>query len=274
MDKDLEIKLDEIKELILELKKELKEKDKKIEELTQLVLANTGSEKEKSNIEEIEIINNKNPEECYKYALTHPNADIKKLGRVVIDSKNLQYNLMFMKNIKDCDFEEHLKVIIDSKDSETNYFASLLHLNPYYIEQIRNILVNNKSVEYCYEFAHDINEIYGTEEDIDVSDLELTVIESKDINYNYKFAKNVKGADIDFIQDVILKVATEKDIERVFDFAIDVKGADLNACKNKIISLYKKSEEKKEIISLIDQCERKKIKCIFRQSFADDVIIK
>ena len=227
------------------------------------------------------ILNSNDPELCYNYALKNPDSDIKALSRKVLESGSLQYNYLFMKNINDCLFDEHLEVILNSRNPEFCYCVALLKLGKEKIDLIRKIIIDSKSVEYCYEFANDIRYIYDVDDDknydfLDITDLEQVVIDSLNIKYSYMFAKNVENADIDILERLILDTAKIDDIETVFNFAVDIKGSNLKECREKIIELYNKAseKEKKDIVNEIDVCEKRKIKCLFRSSFGEKVEIK
>ena len=282
MENELEIlkELKEIKELINDLKKEIAIKDKKIEELKALVLDTKPAIDR--NPEELSVLNSNDPDLCYSYALKNPNGDIKAISKKVIESNNLKYNHLFMKNIPGCLFDEHLQVILNSKDPEYCYYAALLKLGREKADLIRKIIIDSKSVEYSYEFANDIRYIYDVEDDdkeydfLDVTDLEQVIVDNLDIKYSYMFAKNVENADIDILERLVLDMASIADIETVFSFGVDIKGSNLNDCKEKIIELYNKAseKEKKEIIQVVDASEKKKIKCLFRNSFGEKVVIE
>ena len=276
---DVLSELKEIKELIKELRKDIAIKDKKIEELESLILNNKQIDDTIS--EELSVLNSNDPELCYNYVLKNPNCNKEALSRKVIASGSLNYNHLFMKNIKDGLFDEHLQVILNSKDPEYCYYAALLKLDKEKVDLIRKIIIDSKSVEYCYEFANDIRYIYDVEDDqsydfLDVTDLEQVIIDKLDIKYSYMFAKNVEGADVDILEQLVLDLASIDNLSEVFNFGIDVKGANLNECKNKIIELYNLAsiQDKKEIIKKIELCEKRKIKCLFRSSFGEPVVIK
>jgi len=271
--------LSELKKLVIELKNDIKKRDEKIERLIELIDSDKSNSQELVKDEEKrKVLEEKNPKECYLYALKHKDVDVKEFGRIVIESKDLEYNQLFMKNIKGCDFDSHLQVILDSKDPQFNYYAALLHLDKEKINLIRQIIIDSKSCEYAYEFANDIKYIYSnlSEEDKDITDLEQVVIDSGNIMYCYKFAKNVDGADIDILEEILLSDAKEEDIETIFNFAVDIKGANVRELRNKIIDLYNSAdkETQKEIVSSVDIYERKKIKCLFRNTFGEQVVIK
>lgn len=279
---DMQLVLNELKEikgLVIELKKDIIEKDKRISELERIVDIKPVEELRDS--EELSAINSGDPEVCYNYALKHPDADILALGETVIKSGNLKYNHLFMKNINGCAFQKHLQVILDSENPEYCYYAALLKVGKETADLIRKMLVKSKSVEYCYEFANDIRYIYDVEDEndydfLDVSDLEKVIVDNLDIKYSYMFAKNVDNANIEALEKIILDLATITDIETVFNFGVDVKGAHLNKCREKIVELYNQADNKqqKEITKEIGECEKNKIRCLFRSSFADNVVIE
>ena len=272
--------LKELKEMVSGLRKELKEKDKKIDELKELIL--NGQISDKIDSEKFDTLNSADPETCYDYALKNPDCDIKALSKKVIESGNLHFNNLFMKNIKGCLFDEHLELILSSKDPQYCYHAALLKLGKEKSDLIRKIIVQSNSVKYCYEFANDIRYIYDVADDnkdydfLDISDLERVIIDNLDIKYSYMFAKNVDGANIDALQQLVLDLATADDIDTVFNFGVDIREANLNNCKEKIVELYNQADTKKrkEIVKGIDECEKDKIKCLFRRTFADPVVIE
>ena len=71
----------------------------------------------------------------YAYLFAYlPGADIKKLGKIVIDSNDIELNYLFAKNFKEADIEEHEKVLLNAKNR-----------------------VSMDADQYCYLFAKNIN---------------------------------------------------------------------------------------------------------------------
>ena len=270
--------LNKLKNEVFELKKELAGKDKDISELKRLL--STSSEDVRSNVRELtDIINSNDPMLCYQYVLKHRYIDYTELEKIVIDSKDLEANYLFMINIPECNRKEHLKVIIDSKNPEYNYYAAIYgKLSLEDINIIKNIILDSKSLEYIYRFVSDLKYIYNIEDvsSVDISSFEKVIIDSLDFKYYYLFCSRIKNAHVDQFKDVLLNNASINNIDALFNFAIDIDKSNLLEYRNKIIELYKTAnvKEQKDIIKEIDLCEKRKIKCLFRNSFADSVVVE
>lgn len=91
------------------------------------------------------------PEQIYKIAkLGLKSTNIQKLGQVIIDSKDPEWNFYFARDIKGADVLAHGQVVIASKDPELNYLFArdvkgadilahaqiLYEENQYYFEQL------------------------------------------------------------------------------------------------------------------------------------------
>ena len=69
----------------------------------------------------------------------------------------------------------------------------------------------------------------------------MAVIESKDLAFNYSFARDIEGADILAHGKVIIE---SKDPEYNYKFAKDIEGADVQAHKEVLLKCSKKLIEK------------------------------
>lgn len=282
MDNEYQIimeELQELKDLIRELKKDINKRDNEIRELKKAILNNGEIIEDEKDNELSELIKSNDPKKCLEYALKHKDSDITDLEKIIIDSKDIEANYMFMTKIENCMFDKHLKVILDSKNPEYNYYVAFkFKLDNDTIKQIRKIIVDSKNVDYCYQFASDLEYIYDVDDvsNIDITDLEQVVLDSMDLDYYYRFSKKVKNADVGLFQEYLLEIAQAEDIKYIFDFGVDVKGADLKKCRERIVELYNlaSTTEKKEIVEIVDKCETQKIKCLFRSTFGEPVLIQ
>ena len=269
--------LKSIKKLVLELKKSIDSKDNEIKELKEMIKATKIVEENKEDKELKEVLDSKDPMNCYQYIINHQDIDYTELERIILDSKDLKANYKFISNIHNDLFKEHLKIILDSKDPSFNYYTAVnVRLNSEEVAQIRQIILDSKNIEYIYRFATDLKYIYETDDvsNIDISDLEEAIINSFDFKYYYLFCRKVENANISLFQKHLLELAGVEDINYIFSFGVDIKKANLEECKNKIVELYNSSNSKKEIIEVVDRCERDKIKCLFRSTFGDKVVIE
>ena len=271
--------LKDIKELVIELKKSIDARDNEINELKKLISNVNISTDNNTKSELDDVINSNDPGRCFLYALNHKDEDLTKLEQIILDSKDVDANYKWLISLRGSRYQEHLKIINDSNNPEYNYYAAVNgNLDDEEIKKIRIILLEQKNLEYIYQFACDLDEIYSKSSTFngDVSDLEKAIIDGMDYNYYYKFCKKVKNANILLFQNAMLDNSDTDDIKAIFNFGVGIKGANIERCKERIIELYNKENEtrKKEIISTIDTCEKEKIKCIFRRTFADSVVIK
>jgi len=78
------------------------------------------------------------------------------------------------------------------------------------------------------------NAYYNAFFKIDVKENEKIVLESKDTNWCYEFAKNIPGADIKAHEQIILEL---KNGYYCFIFARDIPGADIEAHEKVILEL-------------------------------------
>ena len=81
--------------------------------------------------------------------------------------------------------------------------------------------MDSKDPEYNYRFAQSVK-------GADIKAHAQVVLDSKDPKYNYNFARYIEGADIEAHAQVVLD---SKNPEYNYRFAQDVKGADVEAHK-------------------------------------------
>ena len=143
------------------------------------------------------IIDSNNAEANYTYALKVNGADTKKHGQVIVDSKDVLLNLMYATNVKGADVNAHAKVILESGETFAIYQVAQLPG----IEDVR---------------------IYGD-----------AILNSDAPKYNYYFARDVKGADIEKHQKVVENLG---DIGTMCEFALKVPFANVESLQEKIVN--------------------------------------
>ena len=130
------------------------------------------------------ILNFNDDEVTYWFAFNIKSSDRKKLGKIIIDNKNIKYNYDFAANIPGADVKAHGKVIIDSKD-----------------------------LKYNYNFARRV-------EGADVKAHGKVIIDSKDPYYNAIFASIIPDADIKEHEKVLL---ASNDIENIGNYVLNIR---------------------------------------------------
>ena len=80
---------------------------------------------------------------------------------------------------------------------------------------------------YIYQFARDVK-------GANIEKLENAIIETNDVGYIYLFAKDVKGANIEKLENAI--IATNR-VKFMQEFAKNVKGANIEKLENAIIEI-------------------------------------
>jgi uncharacterized protein YerC len=121
--------------------------------------------------------------------------------------------------------------IIESNDPERAYeFAHKYKKLDIDIHGLENIIIKSKNPKYIYKFAKD----HVGSKDINVFALENAIINTNSLGHICLFANMVNdGKNISRLQDRIL---ASKDPEFIFLFARDVKNADIHKLVNAVIS--------------------------------------
>ena len=206
------------------------------------------------NIEELEqiVIDSKDGLSNYLWACTFKNCRFKEHEKVVIESKNAIRCRAFAL-LPGADIKKLGQVIIDSKDNESNIEFALSHSKTADIRQHAAVIIKNKDPEYNYRFTTMVYEKLDPEERNNYSDLiELhakAVAKSKDPFYNYLFAE-LPGADINMhLQAVIDSKRKNKRDEYLLEFAIHFKDLD----GNKIYDAIRSKEYKTRLKYLMSR---------------------
>ena len=92
--------------------------------LTQ-ILKELRQENIPKNVTEDHIISYHNAELSFLYAYQVPGANIQAHAKVVLESKDLEWNTMFASKVIGADKEAHAKVVIDSKNLEKIYWFAI-----------------------------------------------------------------------------------------------------------------------------------------------------
>ena len=89
-----------------------------------------------------------------------------------------------------------------------------------------NKVIETKDAEYIYNFAKNVK-------GVNIEELENAIIKTKFTEYIYQFAKDVKGANIEKLENVIIET---KSAWYIYQFALNVKGANIEKLENAIIA--------------------------------------
>jgi len=159
------------------------------------------------------------PEQIYKIAkLGLKSTNIKKLGQVIIESEDLEWNVYFARDVEGADILAHGQVIIESEDLEWNvYFAR--DVEGADVLAHGQVIIESEDPEWNVYFARDV-------EGADVLAHGQVIIESEDPEWNVYFARDVEGADVLAHGQVVIE---SEDPELNYKFARDVEGADILA---------------------------------------------
>jgi len=147
------------------------------------------------------------PELLYEMVVKVDWADVEKLSESIIESKDVECNYYLLEHeIEGLDIKRHAQVIIDSCDPEYNYLlASLVQELDLDIDiiQIGKSVIASKDLYYNYLFAYEID-------GADIEGHGRVIIESKDPYYNNLFATEITGADIDAHRNASMNNTTGK----------------------------------------------------------------
>ena len=138
----------------------------------------------------------KEAELCYEMASNVSWADIKKYGKIIIDSKDIENNYYFALNIEGSDVLGHGNVVIESKDPEYNYLFAKYVKGANVLGHGQAVIMS-ADIWYNYLFA---KEVIGA----DVKGHGSVIIDSKDLHYNYTFAEEIDDCDTKRHCDVLL----------------------------------------------------------------------
>ena len=87
-----------------------------------------------------------------------------------------------------------------------------------------NKVIETKDAKYIYNFAKNVK-------GVNIEKLENSIIETNDAMYIYQFARDVKGANIEKLENAIIET---KNVEYIYLFARDIKGVNLYKFLNEI----------------------------------------
>ena len=173
---------------------------------------------------EDKILTLKNSILSYYFSKNITGANIKVHRKIVIESKNIGYNLLFAlldsNNIK-----IHEKIILESKDKYYMFLWALMTPNA---KEVSNAIIETCDIEYIYKCAKDLDR-----PDI-AKYLEKAIINSKDPKYNYLFAKNIEDANIQAHRQAIIDNGNLKYLQLINEICNS----------DKEVRIYKKQSEK------------------------------
>ena len=177
------------------------------------------------------ILDSNNAEWCYKFAKDIKNANVKALELVVYNSNNLEFITLFALEVKGADVKALATKVIKSKDPRLNYiFAS--RVTGADLINHGNAVSETLDAEYNFMFARDIK-------NADIIRHENAVIESKNIEYIYRFALDVKGANVVDLRNALLEIASKDELDSIFHDEEFNEKYQNSIIKNKILSLSK-----------------------------------
>lgn len=158
-------------------------------------------------IDDKAIVQNKN------YQTMVNMVDKKAHGKVIINSKDSELNYYFARDVIGADIEAHRDVVLKGSESRWIYYF-LRDIEPKEIEKHRKAILNLKNAFWNYEFAKG----YG-----DKDHLHGRVVASyKDPKLNYHFANNVKDARVIDHAPVVIE---SEDVVYNYLFARDIEGS-------------------------------------------------
>lgn len=177
------------------------------------------------------ILDSGNVEWCYKFAKDIKNANVKALEQVVFNSNNLEYITLFALEVKGADIASLATKVLQSKDPHWNYlFASQVPSAD--ILKHGSVVIESLNAEYNFVFARDIK-------GADIIRHENAVVESKNIEYIYRFALDVKEANVVELRNTLLGIASKDDLARILKNEKLNEKYENSVIKNKILSLSK-----------------------------------
>ena len=150
---------------------------------------------------------------CIGCGIKLQNTNKNKLGYVEDLSKNICTRCFRLTN-----YGEYQKVSLNNNDynkiinnieenSLVVYTTDILSLNLTDINKFKKVVVESKDPEYCYRYAKDVP-------GIDRKDLEQTVVESENLPYNYLYAKEIEDADLKCHYQVFLENGNVADLNQ------------------------------------------------------------
>ena len=90
-----------------------------------------------------------------------------------------------------------------------------------------NKVIETKDAKYIYNFAKNVK-------GVNIEKLENAIIETNDAMYIYQFARDIKGANIEKLENAIIATNLVKFMQ---EFAKNVKGANIKKLENAIIEI-------------------------------------
>jgi hypothetical protein len=112
------------------------------------------------------------------------------------------------------------------------------------IIKLQDQIIKSKDEEFIFYFAKNVK-------GADISKLQKAIIKTGKAEWIYMFAKDIKGADIPRLQDVVIKSGNT---EWIYRFAQDVKGAGKKLLKKK----YNELKNKKQASLIYSNYEKKR----------------
>lgn len=148
----------------------------------------------------------------------------------IIESGNAEYNYLSAFNIKGSNKHKHLDAVIKSLDPKFCYLSALaIYFFNDYQHQYSGPVAINTDFKHLRTFLQKLCHPLNKNDLLDEKErLGIAVMLSGSLEYNYLFARDVKGADVTMHEKVIL-AALDADYSRKF---IEIPGSDYDAhCK-------------------------------------------
>ena len=133
--------------------------------------------------------------------------------------------------LKKCSKEDIIEYyqdkVLSFNDADLAYWFAM-HMVDYDFntKKFSKVIINSKNLRYNYEFARYIK-------GADLKGHEKVILNSKDVEYNYSFASTIKGADIKKHEKIILE---SKDLYYICNFASSIPDADIKKCEEIIFN--------------------------------------
>lgn len=169
------------------------------------------------------IISTRDPKFIYLFAKDVPNAPIRKLTDAIIETGNEKIMMEFAKEVKDAPTLE----ILGSKTKSAKYFYELAINNPESIGYLEDEIISTGDLEYIYRFAKDIK-------GASVDKLVGAIIDSGESEYMYKCAKDVNGAPMDVLVEGVINSCNDYFMTQ---FALNIPNVPVDKLADVVIKL-------------------------------------
>lgn len=157
------------------------------------------------------VLSFNDPELAYEFAKEN-NTDVRRLGKVVIDSKNAMYNFYYARDIEGADIKSHEDVVLEANNPHYSILFMAFIPNAD-IKKHSQIILKSKNPYLNYYCALLIAK---RELDLSIKPHEKVVLQSKNPEWNFQFV-TVPGANIVVHGNVIYKTGDKRWIDAFND---------------------------------------------------------